>query len=71
MFFPEHEFVVIEPHFPMDDCTVAMDWSQRFENEPANRWLRQVSVELPRVSHSGRDLTAEGWPPAVSRSAPA
>lgn len=42
MLFPAQDFVLIEPNFPMDDYTVGMYWSQRFESEPAHRWFREV-----------------------------
>lgn len=39
-------YTLIEPPFPLRDFTVALHWSRRFENDPANRWLREVLVEL-------------------------
>ena len=37
---------VIEPPFPLQDFTVSLHWSQRFESDSANRWLRQLIVKL-------------------------
>jgi len=31
---------IIEPDFPLRDFTVSLHWSRRFENDPAQRWLR-------------------------------
>jgi len=39
-------YALIEPPFPLRDFTVALHWSRRFENDPANRWLRQTLMEL-------------------------
>jgi DNA-binding transcriptional LysR family regulator len=39
-------YALIEPPFPLRDFTVSLHWSRRFENDPANRWLRQLLTEL-------------------------
>jgi DNA-binding transcriptional LysR family regulator len=39
-------YTLIEAPFPLRDFTVSLHWSRRFENDPANRWLRQTLVEL-------------------------
>ena len=39
-------YTLIEPAFPLRDFTVSLHWSRRFEADPANRWLREVLVEL-------------------------
>ena len=40
------DYTLIEPPFPLRDFTVALHWSRRFENDPANRWLRETLVGL-------------------------
>ena len=39
-------YTLIEPTFPLRDFTVSLHWSRRFENDPANRWLRETLVQL-------------------------
>jgi DNA-binding transcriptional LysR family regulator len=39
-------YTLIEPAFPLRDFTVSLHWSRRFENDPANRWLRETLVRL-------------------------
>lgn len=39
-------FTLIEPPFPLRDFTVSLHWSQRFESDPGNRWMRQTLLEL-------------------------
>lgn len=43
--FPEQDYVQFEAFLPMDDYTVAMYWSQRFEHEPAHRWFRALAMQ--------------------------
>jgi len=38
--------VLVEPTLPLSDFTVSLHWSPRFENDPANRWLRDWVVAL-------------------------
>jgi DNA-binding transcriptional LysR family regulator len=38
--------VLVEPTLPLSDFTVSLHWSARFENDPANRWLRDLVVAL-------------------------
>jgi len=45
-FAAEGGYTLIEPPFPLRDFTVSLHWSRRFENDPANRWLRETMVEL-------------------------
>lgn len=45
-FAPQGGYTLIEPAFPLRDFTVSLHWSRRFENDPANRWLRGTLVEL-------------------------
>ena len=40
------DYVVVEPHLPLSDFTVSLHWSARFENDPANRWLRAWVTRL-------------------------
>ena len=39
-------YTLIEPPFALRDFTVSLHWSRRFEADPANRWLRDLLVEL-------------------------
>ena len=39
-------FAIVEPDFPLRDFGVSLHWSRRFEDDAANRWLRQTIVEL-------------------------
>lgn len=39
-------YALIEPPFPLRDFTVSLHWSRRFENDPANRWLRELLAQL-------------------------
>lgn len=43
--FPRDEYAVLDPDFPMSSFTVSLHWSKRFENEPGNRWLRQLVLD--------------------------
>ncbi len=45
-FAAEGGYTLIEPPFPLRDFTVALHWSHRFENDPANRWLRETLISL-------------------------
>ena len=39
-------FAIVEPDFPLRDFGVSLHWSRRFEDDAANRWLRQTIVAL-------------------------
>jgi DNA-binding transcriptional LysR family regulator len=39
-------YTLIEPPFPLRDFTVSLHWSQRFESDPGNRWMRQTLMAL-------------------------
>ena len=45
-FAAEGGYALIEPALPLRDFTVALHWSQRFENDPGNRWLRGLIEQL-------------------------
>jgi DNA-binding transcriptional LysR family regulator len=45
-FAQEGGYAIIEPAFPLRDFDVSLHWSRRFEDDPANRWLRQVICGL-------------------------
>jgi DNA-binding transcriptional LysR family regulator len=45
-FAAEGGYTLIEPPFPLRDFTVSLHWSQRFESDPGNRWMRQTLQEL-------------------------
>jgi DNA-binding transcriptional LysR family regulator len=45
-FAEEGGYAIVEPAFPLRDFSVSLHWSRRFEADPANRWLRQVIMEL-------------------------
>lgn len=44
-FAQEGGYSIVEPAFPLRDFDVSLHWSRRFEDDPANRWLRQQIVE--------------------------
>jgi DNA-binding transcriptional LysR family regulator len=37
---------VVEPEIDLPAFTVALHWSHRFHNDPGNRWLRELAIEL-------------------------
>ena len=39
-------YAIVEPPFPLQDFSVALHWSKRFESDPGNRWLRETLVAL-------------------------
>ncbi|MEJ8859899.1 LysR substrate-binding domain-containing protein [Variovorax robiniae] len=39
-------YTIVEPAFALRDFGVSLHWSRRFEMDPANRWLREVMVDL-------------------------
>jgi DNA-binding transcriptional LysR family regulator len=39
-------FAIVQPDFPLRDFGVSLHWSRRFEDDAANRWLRQLIVGL-------------------------
>jgi DNA-binding transcriptional LysR family regulator len=41
-------YAIVEPEFPLRDFIVSLHWSKRFENDPGNRWLREVVERLFR-----------------------
>lgn len=45
-FAAEGGYTLIEPPFPLRDFTVSLHWSQRFESDPGNRWMRQTLLDL-------------------------
>jgi DNA-binding transcriptional LysR family regulator len=45
-FAQEGGYAIIEPAFPLRDFDVSLHWSRRFEDDPANRWLRQLICGL-------------------------
>jgi DNA-binding transcriptional LysR family regulator len=40
------DYVLVETALPVRDFTVSLHWSARFENDPANRWLRTLITRL-------------------------
>lgn len=52
--FSPGEYTVLDPDFPMARFTVSLYWSKRFENEPGNRWLRQLVIERFASDRSGQ-----------------
>ncbi|MCM5680459.1 LysR family transcriptional regulator [Schlegelella sp. S2-27] len=36
----------IEPRLPLQDFTVSLHWSRRFERDPAHRWMRELVCRL-------------------------
>lgn len=45
-------FAIVEPPFPLRDFGVSLHWSRRFEDDAANRWLRQLVLALFRKSRT-------------------
>ena len=43
--FPPERYAVIDPKFPLEEFTVSLHWSRRFENEPAHRWFRALMAQ--------------------------
>ncbi|MGV3493133.1 MAG: LysR substrate-binding domain-containing protein, partial [Ramlibacter sp.] len=41
-------YAIVEPPFAQRDFVVSLHWSRRFEADPANRWLRELVLELFR-----------------------
>lgn len=39
-------FAVAEPRTGLPQFTVALHWSHRFQGDPANRWLRELAIDL-------------------------
>lgn len=39
-------FAIVEPEVGLPEFTVALHWSHRFHNDPANRWLRELVIDL-------------------------
>jgi DNA-binding transcriptional LysR family regulator len=42
--FPPGEFAVVDPRFPTGAFTVSLHWSRRFDQEPGNRWFRELAL---------------------------
>ena len=45
-FAQEGGYAIIEPAFPLRDFTVSLHWSRRYQDDPANLWLRKLVVGL-------------------------
>jgi DNA-binding transcriptional LysR family regulator len=45
-FAVEGALAIIEPDLPLRDFTVSMHWSQRFDQDPCLKWLRQTVAQL-------------------------
>lgn len=43
-------YAIAEPKMPLRDFSVSLHWSRRFEADPANRWMRELLIELFRES---------------------
>ncbi|MGA0569759.1 LysR family transcriptional regulator [Variovorax sp. VNK109] len=39
-------YALLEPDLPLRDFVVSLHWSRRFEIDPGNRWLRDLTVRL-------------------------
>ena len=45
--FAQHGgYTIAQPPFPLRDFTVSLHWSRRYQDDPANLWLRKLVVEL-------------------------
>lgn len=40
------DYALLETPLPLSQFTVSLHWSSRFENEPANQWLRALVIAL-------------------------
>jgi len=45
-FQPPDRYLLLEPGLPLKDFTVSLHWSRRFEQQPMQRWFRQLVLEL-------------------------
>lgn len=39
-------YALVRPRMPLQDFTVSLHWSRRFDADPAHRWLRTLVVDL-------------------------
>jgi len=65
--FPANDqYAIIDAVFPMRDFEVAIHWSQRYDADPSNQWLRRIVLDLyaEPSSHGKRSV-----PGAISRMA--
>ncbi|MEP6824683.1 MAG: LysR family transcriptional regulator, partial [Ramlibacter sp.] len=51
-FAAEGGYTIVEPLLPLRDFAVSLHWSQRFESDPGNRWLRGLITQLFRQAAS-------------------
>jgi len=42
----DRQFTLIDADFPMREFDVGIHWSPRYDTDPANRWLRELMLEL-------------------------
>ena len=49
---------LVEPPLPLASYSLNLLWHPRLENEPANRWLREVFVRAAREAAPGEDRKA-------------
>lgn len=47
-FADDVDYTIIEPPLPLRDFIVSLHWSQRFESDPGNRWMRGLIEGLFR-----------------------
>ncbi|MES2532980.1 MAG: LysR substrate-binding domain-containing protein [Pseudomonadota bacterium] len=45
-FMEQGGYAIIQPPFPLQNFSVSLHWSRRFESDPGNRWLRETLVRL-------------------------
>lgn len=45
-FMEQGGYAIVQPPFPLQNFSVALHWSRRFESDPGNRWLRQTLVRI-------------------------
>jgi len=53
-FAQAHALRIAQPRWGVADFGVDLHWSWRAQNDPANRWLREVAMELFREGPAGR-----------------
>lgn len=45
-FTNEGGYAIVEPAFPLQDFSVSLHWSKRFEADPGNHWLRRTLLNI-------------------------
>jgi DNA-binding transcriptional LysR family regulator len=51
---------MVEPPLPLSSYSLNLMWHPRLDNEPANRWLREVFVRAAKEAVSGYHAESRG-----------